>query len=103
MDPFASHIIRVLLLLLSSQPATDQAHRSKKSASYKARQGPMKSVLADEEPDQSSAQDQTLPKEFREMADRFVQNVHQQLDGNETRALAGDKVGSPALKVHFNI
>ncbi|KAJ7667611.1 armadillo-type protein [Mycena polygramma] len=100
MNPFASHVIRALLLLLSpnlaaSQETAQHAMRSKKSAAWKARQGPLKSVFKDGD----NKADFTPPDSFTEAARKFVQVVRRELDGNETRALAADKVASPTLQM----
>ncbi|KAJ7477142.1 armadillo-type protein [Mycena galericulata] len=102
MDPFASHVIRALLLLLSPNLATSQetarnAMRSKKSATWKAKQGPLKSVFKDVEDGDSA--DEGTPEIFTRAARKFVQVVRNNLDGNETRALAADKVASPTLQM----
>ena len=108
MDPFASHVIRALLLLLS--PTSRQAEgsnnsksrsglRSKKSVAWKARQAPMKNVFSDLKG--KTAEDNIIrtPEVFREAAGKFVRIVRDELDANEVRALAADKVASPVLQV----
>ncbi|KAI0356684.1 ARM repeat-containing protein [Trametes cingulata] len=110
LDPFASHVIRALLLLLAPDvlgPVDDAdgsskpnsfALRSKKSAAYKARQGSMKSVFMDGEPGQQKTS-RTTPREFREAAARFVSSLREQLGENEVRALAANPVASPVLQM----
>ena len=101
MDPFASHPLRALLALLMPElfPADQRASalRSKKSAAYKARQGPMKSVFSDEKAHVKSSID--TPSEFGEMAQQFIQVLKGQLGANEVRALAASTVASPVLQV----
>ena len=41
----------------------------------------------------------SVPKEFKEMSERIVQTVKENMDGNEVRALAADSVGCPVLVV----
>ena len=105
MDPFASHVVRSLLLLLSpnlsaSEENSQSALRSKKSAAWKAKQGHMKSVFSDEK---GKGKDtlRNVPPEFRKMARRIVEVVRDELDGNETRAMAANKVACPGLQVPF--
>ena len=111
MDSFASHVIRALLLLLASDVLSTEdatggspnksafALRSKKSAAYKARQGSMKSVFAENgEQSQVKAAKRT-PKEFRKAAFNIVSALREQLGGNEVRALAANQVASPVLQV----
>ena len=107
LDPFASHVVRALLLLLAPDcfppDAREAAVRSKKSAAWKARQGPMKSVFAEMQegtPSSGTAQ-KKVPKEMRRMAERFVSTLREQLGENEVRALAADKVASPVLQVRM--
>ncbi|KAJ7499330.1 armadillo-type protein [Mycena latifolia] len=103
MDPFASHVIRALLLLLSpnsvaSDETAQNTMRSKKSAAWKAKQGPLKSVFKEG----YAAGGQTIdapPEMFTRAARKFVEVVRSELDGNETRALAADKVASPTLQM----
>ena len=102
MDPFASHPLRALLALLRPKlfPADQRAStlRSKKSAAYKARQGPMKSVFADGQGKQTES-NPSVPDEFKDLAAKFVQVIREQLGGNEVRALAASQVASPVLQV----
>ena len=108
MDPFASHVIRALLLLLAPDVLSSlndapgrsaSAVRSKKSAAYKARQGSMKSVFADGQADGHSKTARSTPKEFRNAAIGFVSALREQLGENEVRALAANQVASPVLQV----
>lgn len=105
MDPFASHVIRALLLLLSpslhsSHNSTIKSHtsvRSKKSAAWKARQAPMKNVFAGNKSKESETPN--VPKQFHEAAANFVHILRKNLGENEIRVLAADKVASPVLQV----
>ena len=111
MDPFASHVIRVLLILLvpslsSSDSSNTGPHgallRSKKSAAYKARQGPMKSVFkltAESSSSDIPVTSVLTPPEFSPAARRLVHAIRMDMDDNEIRALASDKVASPVLQV----
>ncbi|KAJ7087237.1 armadillo-type protein [Mycena belliarum] len=103
MDPFASHVIRALLLLLSptsvlSDETAQNAMRSKKSAAWKSKQGPLKSLF--KEGSNGGAQVIDAPPEsFTRAARKFVEVMRSELDHNETRALAADKVASPTLQM----
>lgn len=101
MDPFASHPLRALLVLLipTLLPAEQRAStlRSKKSAAYKARQGPMKSVFSNGQKTGEVSPD--TPPEFKKSAGKFVQVLREQLGANEVRALAASQVASPVLQV----
>ncbi|KAL1937556.1 hypothetical protein VTO73DRAFT_13051 [Trametes versicolor] len=109
LDPFASHVIRALLLLLAPDVLGAMDHtngasragsalRSKKSAAYKARQGSMKSVFTQGEA-QGVQPTKSTPKEFRKAALRFVSALREQLGENEVRALAANQVASPVLQM----
>ncbi|TFY54753.1 hypothetical protein EVJ58_g8672 [Rhodofomes roseus] len=104
LDPFASHVIRALLLTLAPAcflpDAREHAVRSKKSAAWKARQGSMKSVFLEQQEGVSADSKRArVPGEFRKPAERFVRALRGQLGENEVRALAADKVASPVLQV----
>lgn len=104
MDPFASHVIRAVLLLLSPGHAKleDQksALRSKKSAAWKARQGTMKSLFNGDK-GKGVLRIADLPPQFQVLARQFVECVRSELNENEIRALAANKVASPSLQVRF--
>ncbi|GJE84753.1 nucleolar protein 9 [Phanerochaete sordida] len=106
MDPFASHPLRALLALLRPKlfPADQRAStlRSKKSAAYKARQGPMKSVFTDG-PAKAGEEIMDVPDEMKDLAVKFVRAVREQLGGNEIRALAASQVASPVLQMLLEI
>ena len=112
MDQFASHVVRALFLLLCPQVLqSDAPHksqevvRSRKSVTWKARQGPLKSIFGDES---GQGQSQTSkggsqPPAFQEVARRYVAMLRTTMDANEVRSLAGSKVACPVLQVrrHF--
>ncbi|KAJ3892589.1 armadillo-type protein [Lentinula edodes] len=109
MDPFASHVIRALLGLLcpSSNHTSDEtsqgAMRSKKSAHWKSRQGPLMSVFNDKKGKSKEVTSRQMLPEFRTMSQRFVQAIRNELGDNEVRALAADKVASPCLLMLLNV
>ncbi|EGO01542.1 hypothetical protein SERLA73DRAFT_176882 [Serpula lacrymans var. lacrymans S7.3] len=111
MDPFASHVLRALLLVLSpsllpADSSTTKAQsnlRSKKSVAWKARQGVMKSVFTDEKGKNKVITAQKTPKEFYNAAGDFVRAVREGLGPNEVRALAANKVASPVLQLMLEI
>ncbi|CAK5281828.1 unnamed protein product [Mycena citricolor] len=101
-DAFGSHVIRALLVLLSPALASlqDNSHtavRSKKSAAWKARQGPLKSMF--NESRSSAPILYTPPESFAPISRHFIEAVRAELGGNEVRALAADKVASPTLQM----
>jgi len=105
LDPFASHVIRALLLLLAPDcfplDTREYAVRSKKSAAWKARQGSMKSVFKEQKEGVGAdlKGESRSPGECRKVAEQFVRALREQLGENEVRALAADSVASPVLQV----
>ncbi|EIN10789.1 ARM repeat-containing protein [Punctularia strigosozonata HHB-11173 SS5] len=113
MDPFASHVLRALLLLLVPDIAPADSTlksaglRSKKSAAWKARQGQFSSVFVDEtsangekgKGKESEPASTRVPLEFSRLASAFVARIREELTPNEVRALAADKVASPVLQL----
>lgn len=105
MDPFASHVIRALIGLLcptskvlAGIETSQGAVRSKKSAHWKARQGPLTSVFDKKGKSKEVTGRETSP-EFRAMSRTFLETIRNDLGDNEVRALAADKVASPCLLV----
>jgi len=104
MDPFASHVLRSLLLLLfplvlPGDPAPRKFVRSKKSTAWKAKQGTMKSVFSNAKGKDKESPRLSVPNEFRDAAVKFMQGLKETLDANEVRALAANKAASPILQV----
>lgn len=103
MDQFASHVIRTILALISPHlfPLDSSAIRSKRSLAWKSNQGKMRSVFSSQEgsKDGKSALKTYNVPEFQKLAQRFVQQLRRDLDANEVRALAADKVANPVLQV----
>ncbi|KAH6888360.1 armadillo-type protein [Coprinopsis sp. MPI-PUGE-AT-0042] len=104
-DPFASHVLRALFLLLSPSTASedDNLVRSKRSSAWKAKQGSMKSLFTDNKGKQREDIRRSVPTEFTAMARRFIEQLRSGLSGNEVRAMAASKVASPCLKVILGV
>ncbi|KAG6849947.1 hypothetical protein H0H93_003319 [Arthromyces matolae] len=108
MDPFASHVIRAVLSLLSSNSHPTNYNgqgsvRSKKSAAWKAKQGPMKSMFFDEKGKSKEVVSPSKPAQFKDVARRFVEILRNELGNNEVRALAANKVASPGLQMLLEV
>jgi len=102
LDPFASHVVRALFILLHphlSNLADQQssAVRSKRSAGFKAKQGAMLSVFDDEA---GKLHHRKAPDAFLSTAKLMLSNIREALSPTEVRALAANKVAAPTLKVH---
>ncbi len=105
LDPFASHVVRALFILLDphlSKCANQQssAVRSKRSAGFKARQGAMLSVFDD---DAGKLHHRQAPDTFLSTAKRMLSGIRQSLSPTEIRALAVNKVAAPTLKVRTRV
>lgn len=103
MDQFASHVIRTILALLSPHlfPLDSSAIRSKRSLAWKSNQGKMRSVFSsqgDSRDGKPALKAHNVPG-FPKLARRFVQQLRKDLDANEVRALAANKVANPVLQV----
>ncbi|KAH9175142.1 ARM repeat-containing protein [Lactarius sanguifluus] len=110
MDQFASHVVRALFLLLcphlfgSSAPHRSQAFvRSRKSAAWKTRQGPLTSIFGDTTDKGKASVERVHPVEFREVAKKYVTMLRTTLDENEVRSLAANKVACPVLQMALEI
>ncbi|KAF8816519.1 ARM repeat-containing protein [Phlegmacium glaucopus] len=115
MDPFASHVIRSMLLLLSpnlsagaSRENTQFMVRSKKSATWKAKQGVMKSVFVDDKREDGKGKgkenkSEGVPPEFSQMARRIIEVFRSQVGDNEVRAMAASKVACPGLQMLLEV
>lgn len=107
-DPFASHVVRSLLVLLSPTLSNDSnsvstSLRSKKSQKWKSKQGIMTSMFTKDKGKGQEASISAVPPSFREAARRLVESVRQKLNDNEVRALAANKAASPTLKVSSSL
>lgn len=110
MDQFASHVIRSLFLLLCPQLfQSDAPHksqgllRSRKSVSWKARQGPLKSIFGDVSDKGQIIMEGRRPSSFDDVAKNYVMMLRTTLDGNEVRSLATSKVACPVLQVRGDL
>ncbi|KAI0052589.1 ARM repeat-containing protein [Auriscalpium vulgare] len=111
LDQFASHVLRALLMLLAPQAFPTATHssaapvRSKKSAAWKTKQGPLKSIFQDTEgKGKAPAEKQTAePSAFRNAARKLVLVLQKDLGENEVRSLAANKVASPVLQMLLEI
>lgn len=103
MDPFASHVLRSLLLLLCPtvlpEDSARKSVRSKKSMTWKAKQGHMKSVFSTDKDKETHTSSPSIPGSFRDASNQFLRIFRDGLDANEVRALAASKVASPLLQV----
>ncbi|KAK4046586.1 Nucleolar protein 9 [Microbotryomycetes sp. JL201] len=120
-DPFGSHTIRILLLVLAGKAPTAEGQRgierSKKSHRFRQNQGPMKSFLLNDQDAMSSSKGKErqgddeeakakrrVPAEFKGALQRAFASldeidsgvIH---DGDGVRKAAMDDVAGPAVKI----
>jgi nucleolar protein 9 len=95
-DSFASHTVRILLLVLSGRSLSDQSTRSliqsKKKENIEA-QG--KSTDAKE----SERSNRAVPGSFQSALDEIIEDMVGNLDANYLRALATQPLASPVLQL----
>ncbi|KIM29464.1 hypothetical protein M408DRAFT_328726 [Serendipita vermifera MAFF 305830] len=97
-EPFASHVLRRLFITLVPALGVFQEKqeiRSKRSAGYKAKVGPMKSVFDSSVPEFGKE----VPTQFELLAKDLLDLIRTKLSPSEVRALAADKVACPTLRV----
>lgn len=96
-ESFASHTIRVLLLVLAGEPIENS---SKVIASRKKENVESLKVAL---PEESSVERRNVPPMFREALEKLVNNLITGLDTTYLRALATHPVGSPVLQVLLTV
>ncbi|PBK73207.1 ARM repeat-containing protein [Armillaria solidipes] len=97
-DSFGSHIVRALVLLLSPTLNT-HSQTSKRSKSWKGKQGEMRSLFSSEK----SREDMARPPSFNKKAKKIVRAFRDGMSDNEVRACAGSKVACPGLDVLIEV
>src|SRR5882672_3006169 len=96
---FASHVIRSLLVsLLPNLVCSEDTVRSRKSATWKARQGEFKSFFNGRKKAECLLSKDAVA-EFGAISRRIIEAIRKDLDDNEIRVMASDKVACPMLKV----
>lgn len=95
-DPFASHTLRVLLLVLSGRPLADPntttlIQSKKKENIAVASHNPTESVL--------TMNSRTVPEAFRAAVERMISGTVAGLDTTYLRALTTHPVGNPVLQL----
>jgi nucleolar protein 9 len=101
-DPFGSHVLRSLLILLVPDLPLPNLHdkqkqdmRSKRSANYKAKAGPMTSIFEGSQ----TLDTRKAPKSFMKNSKQILLSIRHTMTANEVRAAAADKVACPTLRV----
>lgn len=94
-DPFASHALRVLLIVLSGQPLANTATTSLLQSKKKEKIG----VTGLSKPSESGFQPRTVPDSFHEAVDKVISRLVTGLDNTYIRVLATHPVGNPVLQL----
>ena len=99
-EPFASHAIRVLLLVLAGEPF-DTPTNSLLLASRKKEN--LDSVRASAQIDPTLAEIRAVPQSLHDALKKMTKDLVTGLDGTYLRALATHPVGSPVLQVLISV
>ena len=94
-DRFASHALRVLLVVLSGQPLANTATTSLLQSKKKEKID----VTGLTKPSNSGLQARTVPDSFHEAVDKVISGTVSGLDTTYVRALATHPVGNPVLQL----
>lgn len=123
---FGSHILRTVLSLLSGKTELPESNRSKKSAQWKAQQGPLSSFIVDGESPEGNKAKTTrkclikplvlylnaalgkCPESFDKMLQRYSGTLAESMvsvdrAGNIVRAKAFDPISAPVLSLLLGI
>lgn len=99
-EPFASHTIRVLLLVLVGEPFDSQANSLVLASRKKSN---LNSVRAIAQIEPSLSEKREVPQSFKTAFEKMVKDLVAGLDGTYLRALATHPVGSPVLQVLLSV
>ncbi|RMZ78858.1 hypothetical protein DV738_g3668, partial [Chaetothyriales sp. CBS 135597] len=93
-DRFASHTVRVLLLVLSGEPLDDASNRQLVASRKKETLDPQPGLSAT-----SSSAPRTVPKSFTKALASFTDAAVSEIDATWLRALATHPTGNPVLQL----
>lgn len=96
-ERFASHTIRLLLLILSGQPLEDNAAKDIVTSRKK------ENVEIQQEQETKSAEARKVPDSFKNAWQDFVQSAVAGFDATYIRALATSPIGSPVLQLFLRL
>ncbi|KAG8961677.1 Nucleolar protein 9 [Tulasnella sp. 419] len=108
-DPFASHVFRSVILLLSTnsweelevQNLEKNSLRSARSIAYREKQPKMTSIITPE--NAAGPRQAPIPSSFHPLARQLYDAIRAQLDDSQLRTLAFDKVASPTLQILIQV
>ena len=99
-DPFASHTLRILLVVLSGKPLVDA--NTKSLLQSKKKENIFKTVR-NSNPAETRASSRVLPDSFLVALDKMISGTVTQLDTTYLRALACHPVGNPVLQMFLEL
>ncbi|KAM5460241.1 Nucleolar protein 9 [Microsporum canis] len=99
-EPFASHTIRLLLLILAGEPLADQSNARVLASRKKENVG---SITATTQSELSIRESRQVPTEFNDTLRRMIVDLSAGLNSTYLQALATHPVGSPVLQVILSI
>lgn len=95
-DPFASHTIRVLLVVLSGKPVADTNTTSLLQSKKKEN---ISKTVRNSNPAETKESSRTVPDSFHEALEKMISGTITQLDTTYLRALACHPVGNPVIQL----
>jgi nucleolar protein 9 len=93
-DPFGSHILRVILNVLSGRP-TEELARSNKSKNYHSKSGINEQLQTTTEKQDVRA----VPKEFTVMLEKTIDRMVSTMSDLEARTFATHPIANPVVQV----
>lgn len=94
-DRFASHALRVLLVVLAGEPLARSSHRSLLHSKKKEKV----TVARTEKPTENILESRAVPGSFLEALEKMIKNSVAGLDTTYLRALATHQTGNPVLQL----
>ncbi|KAK2754049.1 Nucleolar protein 9 [Arachnomyces sp. PD_36] len=98
-ERFASHAIRVLLLVLAGEPLDKPSNASLLASRKKEKPG----ATGISKGDDTTPQKRTVPESFAAVLQKMMKDIVDGLDNTYLRALATHPVGNPVLQVMLSI
>lgn len=98
-ERFASHTIRVLLLVLAGEPVDVVSNDSVVASRKKERLGLSAAGTEEEKKEKTPAQKRSVPESFAPALKKIMNDMVSGLDNTYLRALASHPVGNPVLQV----
>ena len=102
-DPFASHTLRVLLLVFSGRPLRDSNATSIMQSRKKENITMPVQGSQSFEPDESKSSSRVVPASFSKAVDKIISGMVDRLDVHSLRALTTHPIANPILQLSLEI